>query len=246
MVVGDTIVLMSDQTQEESVSLHSHDGSPQPSAPVAESSPTTAQPEVGTMTKNVEQADRQISPAPQTVPESAMNTATPFASEFYDTQQRGVSEKLQPVSWTASEYIAHSKGLSWYLALGAIVIVLTVLIFFITGGDIFSSVCILILAVIFGVYAGRQPQEQEYVIDENGVSIGKHTYGFDTLKSFSVIDEGAFSSIVFMPMKRFMPLISIYYDPADEDRIIGYLSSIMPMEYRKRDTIDRLMHKIKF
>ena len=245
---------MSDQAQEKSVSLHSQDEASQQSKPASE--PVVPKDQADAIvTPHGEASENQHTlPGHQVVEgttQRALNPsqyqdAAPFASEFYGTQQRGVASKPEPVYWTASEYIAHKKGLNWYLALGAIVVVLTVLIFFITGGDVFSSVCILILAIIFGVYAGRQPQEQEYVIDEKGVSIGKHTYTFDTLKSFSVIDEGAFSSIVFMPMKRFMPLISIYYDPADEDRIIAYLSSIMPMEYRKRDSIDRLMHKIKF
>jgi hypothetical protein len=40
-----------------------------------------------------------------------------------------------------------------------------------------------------------------------------------------VVPEGAFNSIVFMPLKRFAVPLSIYYDPKDEDKIIAVLSA---------------------
>lgn len=245
---------MSDQTQEESVSLHPYNNTPQPSvvepavvgAPIPQVvvSPQLVQPEQPQIQPTVP----QMPPTQQATPEvQADERTTPFVIENYQESQ--YAEKfstVEPVTWTASEYIAHKKHLSWYLALGAIVVVLAVIIYLITGGDTFSTVSVLVLAIIFGVYAGRPPREQEYVIDERGVSIGTRTYEYNVIKSFSVIEEGPFSSIVFVPMKRFMPLISIYYDPADEEKIVTYLSSVIPMEYRKRDNIERLMHKIKF
>jgi hypothetical protein len=49
-----------------------------------------------------------------------------------------------------------------------------------------------------------------------------------------------------MPLKRFSPPISMYYDPKDELAITNALSRHLPFEPRDRDALDKLMHKIRF
>lgn len=169
---------------------------------------------------------------------------TPFMHEI-DGESSEI-ELLEPVTWTASEYIAHQKSPAWFVIFGVGVVVLAVAIYFITGGDLVSAVSVLLFSVIFGIYAGRPPREQRYVLDQSGIHIGEKTYSFSNLRSFAILDEGVFSSIEFMPLRRFMPMISIYFDPKDEDKIIAFLSEYLPIEYRRRDIIDRLMRKIKF
>lgn len=150
------------------------------------------------------------------------------------------------VEWTASEYIAHQKGANWYVLLAVVTAMAAALVYLITSGDKVAVAVVALAALIFGVYAGRQPREQHYAIHEVGVTIGGKTYPFHDFKSFSVVDEGAFSSISFMPLKRFMPIISIYYAPEDEDKIISTLSQYLPIENRRRDLIDQFMKKIRF
>lgn len=150
------------------------------------------------------------------------------------------------ISWTASEYIAHQKSTAWYVVLGLAAIAAAAAVYFITDGDIISTVVIVLVAIVFGIYAGRKPNVQQYRIGPEGITIGPKLYGFDHLKSFAVIDEGAFSSIMFMPLKRFMPTLTIYYDPKDEGQIVDLLAGYLPMEQRGHDAIDRLMKKIRF
>jgi hypothetical protein len=61
-----------------------------------------------------------------------------------------------------------------------------------------------------------------------------------------VVPEGAFSSIVFMPLKRFAPLTTIYYAPEDESKIITILTDRLPFEERKAAAIDSLMKRVRF
>lgn len=150
------------------------------------------------------------------------------------------------ISWTASEYIAHQKSASWYLALAIGTLLLLIPVYFITNGDIVSLIAIAFVVIVFAVYAGKKPRELEYSIHASGVTIGAKTYAYHQFKTFSVIDEGAFSSIVFLPMSRFMPAISLYYDPKDEEAIIETLSNYLPMDSQKRDLVDNLMRKIRF
>jgi hypothetical protein len=43
-----------------------------------------------------------------------------------------------------------------------------------------------------------------------------------------------------------MPLLTIYYDPADEDKIVNALSDMLPHEDRQHDMVERLMRRLRF
>ncbi len=178
-------------------------------------------------------------------PEQAAPSYDMPGESFAQTQDSQTSD-TQEISWTASEYITHQKSPLWYMALALGTALFLVPIYFITDGDIVSLVVIALVAVVFAVYAGRKPRELQYAINPAGISIGTKTYHYSQLKTFAIIDEGAFSSIVFLPMSRFMPAISIYYDPKDEDAIVTTLSNYLPMDTQKRDLVDNLMRKIRF
>ncbi|HVX48438.1 MAG TPA: hypothetical protein VHA05_03735 [Candidatus Saccharimonadales bacterium] len=149
------------------------------------------------------------------------------------------------ISWTASEFISHEKSTGWYgkLALGAVI--LAAIIYFLTK-DIISTSVVIICAIAFGAIAGRRPRQLRYQISNAGVTIGQKQLTYAGFKSFSVIPEGAFSSIVFKPLKRFAPLTTIYYSPNDEDQILNLLSQHLPFEEYKPDPVDNMMRRIRF
>ena len=149
------------------------------------------------------------------------------------------------VEWTASEFIAHSKGTSWYLAFIAIAAVIVVGVYFVTR-DIISTIVVAVFGVIFGVVAARPPRIMNYRLTNAGVNIGQRYYPFNEFRAFSVIDEGAFSSIVFWPMQRFKPSIGLYYAPADEDKIVDVIATQLPLELHQLDAIERFMRRIRF
>jgi hypothetical protein len=153
--------------------------------------------------------------------------------------------KPSEVSWTASEFIAHHKSTGWYLRLGAAGILAAAIVYIFTR-DLISSGMILIAMVALGAFAGRKPRALQYRIDNFGIQVGEKTYPYHDFKSFSVIDEGAMSSVSLLPMKRFLPPLSIYYDPQDETKIVTMLSAELPFEEGQKDAIDRLMHRIRF
>lgn len=151
----------------------------------------------------------------------------------------------ESISWTASEFIAHDKSAGWYgmLALGTLI--LTAIIYLLTKDEVTAAVVILV-AVVFGIVAGRKPRELEYKVDSIGVHIAHKTYDYDSFRSFAIVQEGAIESIWFMPLKRFMPIISIYFDPKDGDKIVDILSAYLPVEDHGLDPVDRLMHRLRF
>lgn len=179
-------------------------------------------------TDNKPSDNPEVSPA--FPPEAQMNSP-----------QSGPSE----VSWTASEYVAHQKSFGWYAMLTLAAITLAAVVYLLTS-DVVTAGIIVVVSLIFGFAAGRKPRVLPYRVDERGLSIDKKYFPYSEFKSFSIIQEGAFSSIMFLPLKRFMPPITIYYEPADEDQIAFVLAQHLPMEDRKHDAIDRLVSRIRF
>jgi hypothetical protein len=151
----------------------------------------------------------------------------------------------ESVAWTASEFVAHDKSFRWYTALAGGAIIFAALVYLVTR-DYVSVGVVLLAALIFGYYAGHQPREMQYKLDASGLTIGSKHLDYGQFRSFSVLPEGAFSSIVFMPLRRFAVPTTIYYAPEDEERIVGMLESRLPLDERGHDAIDRLMHRIRF
>jgi hypothetical protein len=151
----------------------------------------------------------------------------------------------QAVSWTASEFIVHQKNAGWYMLLVAAAVVLAAVIYLLTR-DVVSTGMVGVVLVVLLLLASRQPRTLSYRLDGYGVHVGSKSYPYDSFKSFSVVDEGALNSITLLPLKRFMPPISMYYDPQDEAKISQVLSDYLPFVEGHKDVVDQFMRRIRF
>ena len=149
------------------------------------------------------------------------------------------------ISWVASEFIAQNKSTGWYLVLGIIAVVAAVLTYLLTK-DITATVVIVLAAIIMGVYGARQPRQLQYALNSSGLQIGERYLPLNLFRSFSLVEEGAIDSIIFMPIKRFGQAITVYFDPNDEQRILDLLANRLPMENKTHDSVERLMRRIRF
>ena len=149
------------------------------------------------------------------------------------------------VEWSASEYIAHEKSAGWYLALFAGGGMAAVVVYVISR-DILSSIVILLACAAISVYAGRKPSTNRYILSENGVQVEQKFYPYGGFRSFSVVEEGAINSIWLKPLKRFAPIVTMYFSPDDEQKIIDVLANFLPHEERELDAIDRFSKRIRF
>lgn len=170
-------------------------------------------------------------------PEVAPTTPTPMDPQM---QENG-----REIAWTAAEFIEHQKSPGWYLAMIGVALVIVVGVFLLTR-DIFNTVICVIAAILFAVVASRPPREMQYVVDEHGVQVGRRFYPYGDFRSFSLLDEDQISSIVIMPLKRFMPPISLYFDPDDEELIGDLLAEHLPYDQRQHELTERLMRRIRF
>lgn len=229
------------------------------------SSNDTPQPPVGAPEPERPQEGGKTTPTPPeggdtaayiSTPQAATETpayysspAAPQQSDWQYTQEPSApaaqSSVVQDLAWTAAEFIAHPKGAEWYMGLTGVSCVLTIIVYFLTS-DMFSAVVVIFMAILFGVYAARQPRMQQYGLDRQGLHVGPKTYSFHEFKTFSVSEENSIASIVLMPLKRFMPPLTIYVSMDAEETVVSVLSQYLPFEPHKADALDALLRRIRF
>lgn len=151
----------------------------------------------------------------------------------------------EPISWTASEYVAHEKPAHWYAALMGGVATLTVVVYLINR-DILTAIAIMSMGICVAVLAGRKPAAKSYTLSAQGITVDQKRYAFGEFSSFSVVEEGAIDSIWLKPLARFTPFLIIYFAPEDEEKIITMLSDFLPHEQRELDAVDRLTRRLRF
>ncbi len=149
------------------------------------------------------------------------------------------------ITWTASEFVAHQKSASWYMILITCSIVLAFIVWLLTKDKITSGVFV-VAGIVLAIFAAKKPREEEYRLDKDGLTIGQKLYPYGSFRSFAIVHTGAFSSLVFSPMKRFSLLTTVYYDPQDEQKIVAIASKYIPLEERKKDLLDDLLWRIRF
>ena len=224
-------------------------------APVEATPPATPAPVQATPPPSAPSVPPVPTPSPQpTQPTSGAPIAAPAATtnwQFNPEQSSAtptVTERAplpESIDWTASEFVAHDKSAVWYISVVMGGLLFAALDYILTK-DVFSTAIIVVAAIAFTAYAARKPQMQQYRLSRQGIQVGHRLYGFQEYKSFSVAEEGGTASAVFMPLKRFMPPLTIYLTSDIEDQVVDFLSAFMPFEQHKADAVDSLLKRMRF
>lgn len=159
--------------------------------------------------------------------------------------QKTAASSTNSVKWSAQEFVEHERSAGWYLVLGVGAVVLAAVVLLLTKDKITVGM-ILVVALIFGSFAHKKPRTLEYSLDNDGITLGAKKYPYSLFKSFSVSEEGPLHSLVLMPLRRFMPLISVYYPNDEEEKILQKIANFLPFEEHRQDFVDKMMNKIRF
>ncbi|HSX08468.1 MAG TPA: hypothetical protein VLG11_06270 [Candidatus Saccharimonadales bacterium] len=198
------------------------------------------------------QDSQQTNDRPAAQEANAPESGWTFTGNSPQVDRKGESFRPRPadpnvqVHWTASEFIHHQKSFAWYLVLAVSALAAGAIVYLLTRGDKITAAVIPVAALFFGISAARKPRTLDYEVNGAGIIIGRHFYPYANMKSFSIVHQGAFSSVSFMPLKRFMPFLTMYYAPEDEEKIVGVLSSYLPVEMARRDMLDQFLERIRF
>ena len=149
------------------------------------------------------------------------------------------------IQWKASEFIDHQKSTGWFLPLVATGLAASIIVYFLTR-DILAVSVLVLGTITFAVYAKQKPRTLTYTLLPGGIKVGEKSYSYDDFKTFSIIQDGALFTLFLQPIKRFVPPITIYFDPDDGEKIFDTLATHLPHEEREQDPIERFMRKIRF
>lgn len=149
------------------------------------------------------------------------------------------------LSWQASEYILHEKDPLWFIGLMAGTILLVALsIFLIKAWTFTALIVVMAIAVVF--FARRPPRTLTYRLSPYSLHINERQYQLHDFRSFGVIQEGAMYSIMLLPVRRFMPAVTLYFPVDQGEQIVDLLGEVVPMETIKLDPIEKLVRKLRF
>jgi hypothetical protein len=170
--------------------------------------------------------------------------ATPQEQPVFSSTPE-IVESPDSIAWRSTEFISKEKPKSWYVLLALVAIVLAGIIYGLTR-DIFSTVIVVVLAIIFGGYAGLRPRTIDYVISSDGISVGKRHFKYDEFRSFSVNEDESEPFAQLLPHKKFMVPVALRFEAKDADKIIKVLGDYLALEDRKSDWVDKIIYKIRF
>ena len=193
-------------------------------------------------------------PAPDSETDPAADVAgapVPSALQAQEALQAEVEAELQEAldnevafSWQASEYVHHHKGTTWYLALGAIVLVMSAVAAWLRSWLSIGLFVAMTTAIV--VYARKPPRVLLYELSPKGVTIEGKQYAFSDLRSFGVLRDAEWHMIDLEPTHRLMPRLTLLFDDDDYEEIVGHLELHLPRVDRELDTIERLTRYLRF
>jgi hypothetical protein len=192
----------------------------------------------------VARAQPSVIPVPAPAPTVAQVSPT---SSLAQSQQPevAVADNEDSMEWTASGDALLMQAASWRARMSIASLIVGVLVYIITR-DLFSTAAVTLIGVTFGMLGGRKPSALHYVIDRRGITIGNRKYHYNEFRAFVVNHEKVGVSLSLVPLKRFLPMLSVPCDPAHIDKIVAVLADHLPMETPSRDAFDRIINRANF
>jgi hypothetical protein len=186
--------------------------------------------------------------SPDETGEEAAEQPSQFAGYDMDSPEQSQPQQHQhfePLSWQASEYIHSEKNILWFIALGLGTLVVAAIAYFLIRSWTFT-ILVFVMAATAGFYAKRPPHALNYTLEDDHLSIEDRKYGYEEFKAFAILKDGPLAYIMLIPVKRFMPAVTLYFPPEEGKRIVDILGSIMPLEEREPDLLERTVRKLRF
>jgi len=214
------------------------------SAPATVAPPAPAVPPVTPVTPAAVQPAVATPRAPQAT-QSVLPDSTPDPLPSTSDDDSATETDTQAITWTASEFHVHEKSAGWYIILAIATIGVAAILYLLTK-SIVTPVVIVVCGATLGVYATHRPGELNYAMNRHGIRIGSKQYLYDEFQLFIVTPDSSIPEVTLIPVKRFMPSLSVRYTPENMNEVLGMLSEYLPFEERRPDLIDSLMRHIRF
>ena len=166
---------------------------------------------------------------------------------YFDSteQEKTITTDLkQPISWQALENVSEPRGSVWYIVFSLVSIGLLALAIFLFKSVTFA-ILIPIMAIAVIVMARRNPQPIQYSISPKGVYVADRLYDFSEFRSFGVIQDSAGPYIMMLPVKRFSPGVTLYFDEKDGEKIVDMLGARLSLQDIQPDGLEKFIRFIR-
>lgn len=201
-----------------------------------------------------QQTQPTLTPPPVEYPQQAPAASQPNTPVVQQTDpaasdiqagQLTLSElpQLAPVVWQDIEYIQHDKNPLWYVGFVIVVIVL------IAGAVLLQAwtfiPLIIVMAVALVIYTHRPPRLLSYSWSAKGLTINDQLHPTGEFKSFGILQDGAHNALVFIPVKRFRPGLTVYFPAEVGEQLVDAVGAYLPMQNLHLDAFDKIIRKLR-
>ncbi len=151
----------------------------------------------------------------------------------------------EPIHWQAAEYINQEKNGLWFIGLGVVAAAFIALDILVLKSYTFSVLVAVMVAAII-VFVKRPPKMVNYTLSPNqGLFIGEKLHHFNEFKAFGLLEEHGQNSLMLIPLKRFMPGVSVYFPAEVGEQVVDVLGARLPMKPLKLDIVDIIVQKLR-
>jgi hypothetical protein len=178
------------------------------------------------------------------VPASPLAGAASTDSGASTAERLAAAAATQVVSWTSSGEALQIRSAAWRVRMTLVSVVAAALIYLITR-DLVPTIAIVLAGTLFGFLGSRRPPALNYQLDVTGITINQKRYAYGEFRAFSIVDYPA-AGANLIPLKRFLPMLSIHFDGTQQDKIVAVLSNHLPMERPRNDAMDKLISRARF
>ncbi|AHB42197.1 hypothetical protein RAAC3_TM7C00001G0339 [Candidatus Saccharibacteria bacterium RAAC3_TM7_1] len=148
------------------------------------------------------------------------------------------------VQWQAPEYLQRARTPLWYVSFWAAVIVLMGIAAFLIKSWSFV-ILVPVMAAALVIYSHRPPRQLNYVLSAKGLYINDQLHPLSEFRSFGVMQEESWPALVFIPVKRFRPGLTVYFPSENGEAIVDILGARIPMEELHLDAFDKIVRKLR-
>ena len=150
----------------------------------------------------------------------------------------------EPIAWQYKELSYGKKGVVWYVSFGVVAVALVLLAVFVFKSVTFAIlVPIMSVAIIF--LSMRPPSEIRYSISSKGIYVEDRLYDFSEFRAFGVVEDLDRQSIILLPVKRFSPAVTLYFDEDKGERIVDMLGVRLSIQDVKLDYMEKFIRLIR-
>jgi hypothetical protein len=131
------------------------------------------------------------------------------------------------LSWRAPSFDYFEKNTWWYVAAGAVVIL--IIGYFVWIHDWFSlAIAVIISVVLFWYVATARPKNESYAITSYGVQADDRYFPYTDMHSFSILYTERVKKVYFVFLKKYLPTLAIDISSIDPNQLRLILSRKIP------------------